>query len=156
MYLLEKPNFETMTTLSADWAVEQGEFSFCYCVCVCVCVCLCQQLSHGQLCNPMNCSPSGSSVHGIIQAKNTRVGYHFFLQRFTTEGNVHWCSHFVRQVGIKNNNTYADSVIKQFLAQIYPTNLKFMFKHKPEWKDGKGVCQGCILSNGSSVECMNK
>ena len=21
-----------------------------------------------------------------------------------------------------------------------------MFKHKPEWKDGKGVCQGCILS----------
>ena len=40
MYLLEKPNFETMTTLSADWAVEQGEFSFCYCVCVCVCVCL--------------------------------------------------------------------------------------------------------------------
>ena len=22
-----------------------------------------------------------------------------------------------------------------------------MFKHKPEWKDGKGVCQGCILSS---------
>ena len=29
MYVLEKPNFETMTTLSTDRAVEEGEFSFC-------------------------------------------------------------------------------------------------------------------------------
>ena len=29
------------------------------------------------LCNPMDCSPPGSSVHGILQA---RVGCHFLLQ----------------------------------------------------------------------------
>ena len=28
-----------------------------------------QSLSHVQLCNPMNCSPSVSSVHGILQAR---------------------------------------------------------------------------------------
>ena len=28
----------------------------------------------------MDCSPPGSSVHGIIQAKNTGVGCHFLLQ----------------------------------------------------------------------------
>ena len=28
----------------------------------------------------MDCSPPGSSVHGILQAKNTGVGSHAFLQ----------------------------------------------------------------------------
>ena len=57
-------------------------------VCVCVCVCVCTQeyinmymciYEHGSksevaqscptLCNPMDCSPPGSSVHGIFQAR---------------------------------------------------------------------------------------
>ena len=40
------------------------------CVCVCVCVCVCLQLlqSCPTLCDRMNCSPPGSSVHGILQA----------------------------------------------------------------------------------------
>ena len=40
-------------------------------VCDCVCVCVgahAQSLSRVQLCNPMDCSPPGSSVHGILQA----------------------------------------------------------------------------------------
>ena len=36
-------------------------------VCVCVCVCVCVQLTPA-LCNPVDCSPPGSSVHGIFQA----------------------------------------------------------------------------------------
>ena len=32
------------------------------------------------LCNPMDCSPPGSSVHGILQARNTGVGSHALLQ----------------------------------------------------------------------------
>ena len=36
--------------------------------CVCVCVCVCTQ-SHLTLCNPMDCNPPGSSVHGIFQAR---------------------------------------------------------------------------------------
>ena len=37
-------------------------------LCVCVCVCMCVQ-SCLALCDPMNCSPSGSPVHGIFQAR---------------------------------------------------------------------------------------
>ena len=32
------------------------------------------------LCNPMDCSPPGTSVHGIFPGKNTGVGCHFLLQ----------------------------------------------------------------------------
>ena len=35
--------------------------------CVCVCVCVTQLCM--TLCNPMDCSPPGFSVHGILQAK---------------------------------------------------------------------------------------
>ena len=39
------------------------------------------------LCNSMDCSSPGSSVHGILQAKNTGVGCHALLQGiFPTQG----------------------------------------------------------------------
>ena len=37
--------------------------------CVCVCVCTLVAQSHLTLCNLMDCSPPGSSVHGILQAR---------------------------------------------------------------------------------------
>ena len=49
------------------------------CVCVCVCVCVCTQLC-STLCDPMDCSPPGSSVHGDSSGKNSRVHCHFLLQ----------------------------------------------------------------------------
>ena len=40
------------------------------------------------LCDPMDCSPAGSSVHGILQARITGVGCHFLLQGiFPTQGS---------------------------------------------------------------------
>ena len=47
------------------------------------------------ICNPIDCSRPGSSVHGIFPDKNTGVGYHFLLQRiFPTQGwnpcLLHW------------------------------------------------------------------
>ena len=40
------------------------------------------------LCDPMDCSPPGSSVHGDSPGRNTRVVCHFLLQRiFTTRGS---------------------------------------------------------------------
>ena len=43
------------------------------CVCVCVCVCVCARAGARcpvpTLCNPMDCSPPGSSLHGISQAR---------------------------------------------------------------------------------------
>ena len=40
------------------------------------------------LCDPMDCSPPGSSVHGDSPGKNTGVGCHALLQRiFPTQGS---------------------------------------------------------------------
>ena len=39
------------------------------CVCVCVCACVHMRLT---LCNPIDCSPSGSSVHGVFQARKLK------------------------------------------------------------------------------------
>ena len=40
------------------------------------------------LCNPLDCSPPGSSVHGIFPGKNTGVGCHALLQGiFPTQGS---------------------------------------------------------------------
>ena len=38
------------------------------------------RISRVQLCNPMDCSPPGSSVLGDSQSKNTGVGCHALLQ----------------------------------------------------------------------------
>ena len=41
------------------------------------------------LCNPMDCSPPGSSVHGDSPGKNTGVGCHALLQGiFPTQGSI--------------------------------------------------------------------
>ena len=50
-----------------------------------VCVCMCAQL-YPTLCHVMDCSPPGSSVHGISQVRR-RVGCHLLLQGiFLTQG----------------------------------------------------------------------
>ena len=41
----------------------------CVCVCVCVCVYTKSLQSCPTLCDPMDCSPPSSSVHGILQAR---------------------------------------------------------------------------------------
>ena len=46
------------------------------------------------LCNPMDCSPPGSSVHGDSPSKNTGVGFHALLQGiFPTQGSNPGLSH---------------------------------------------------------------
>ena len=56
-------------------------------VCVCVCVCVLVTHSYLTLCDPINCSPSGSSVHGILKARILGVSCHSLLQGiFPTQG----------------------------------------------------------------------
>ena len=44
--------------------------------------------SYPTICDPMDCSPPGSFVHGILQLKNTGVGCHSLLQGiFPTQGS---------------------------------------------------------------------
>ena len=46
------------------------EYLVCLCMCVCMCVRGCAESLHScpTLCHPVDCSPPGSSVHGILQA----------------------------------------------------------------------------------------
>ena len=49
-------------------------------------------LSHVQLfSDPMYCSPPGSSVHGVFQARTLEVGCRFLIQEIflTQESNTH-------------------------------------------------------------------
>ena len=60
---------------SGDGTVER----ILVCVCVCVCVCVLVAQSYLTLFNPMDCSLSGSSVHGILQVRILeRVAIPFF------------------------------------------------------------------------------
>ena len=53
----------------------------CYVLCLVAQSCL-------TLCNAMDCSPPGSSVHEDFPGKNTGVGCHFLLQgTFPTQGS---------------------------------------------------------------------
>ena len=40
------------------------------------------------LCDPVGCSPPGSCVHRISQAKNTGVGCHFLLQGYLLNAGI--------------------------------------------------------------------
>ena len=51
-------------------------------VCVCVCVCVLVTHSCPTLCDPMDCNPPGSSVHGILQQES------WSGLRFSSPGNL--------------------------------------------------------------------
>ena len=65
-------------TYLALMCISVSNYHFVYfkciqsCVCVCVCVCTCSGITHllcPTLCDPMDCSPPGSFVHRILQAR---------------------------------------------------------------------------------------
>ena len=66
-----------------------------------LCVCTKSLQSCLTLCNPMDCSPPGSSVHGDSPDKNTGVGCHALLQGiFPTQGSNPYLLHLLHwQVG---------------------------------------------------------
>ena len=61
--------------------------------------CIHAKLSHScpTLCDPTDCSPPGSSVHGDFPGKNTAVGCHALLQGvFLTQGSNPYLLHLQR------------------------------------------------------------
>ena len=71
---------------SAAWSPQVPPLLNGICLSIFVCMFLVCQ-SYLTLCNPMDCIPWGSSVHGDSPGKNTRVGCHALLQGiFQTEG----------------------------------------------------------------------
>ena len=105
--------------------------SFRCCKCVCVCVCVCTHMKVKALvtrlcltlCDPMDCSPPGSSVHEILQARILEWVAISLLQRiFPTERlNLalphcrqilyhlsHQGSHMYKEAGESITNIYID------------------------------------------------
>ena len=92
-----KLNWKIVHICNTDQVIEIKIFTYplcvCVCVCECMCVCVCECMcvcvcvhvcsvaqSGLTLCDSMDCSPPGSSVHGDSPGKNTVVSCHALLQ----------------------------------------------------------------------------
>ena len=64
-FWIEVPLFDLLDFNTGSFHTEN---SWSISVCVCVCVCVCAQL-YPVLCNPIDWSPPGSSVHGIFRGR---------------------------------------------------------------------------------------
>ena len=105
-YFLRSPVSNTATLRGRAWTYEFGRHKhsvhnityffllffffthdFTFYIWVHMCWCLVTQ-SCPTLCDPMDCSPPGSSVHGDSPGKNTGVGCHALFQGiFPTQGS---------------------------------------------------------------------
>ena len=65
---------------------DVGELKFCK---TCTLLCLVTQ-SYMILCDPKDCSPPGSSVHGESPGKNTGLGCHALLQGIFPTQELNW------------------------------------------------------------------
>ena len=94
-------------------------------------LCCCLVTNPVQLfCNPMDYNPPGSSVHGISQAKNTRLECHFLLQGiFSTQGSnpslLNWQVYYL-SLSHQGSPTYNLRVHKTCYVSIY-TFYMYMF-----------------------------
>ena len=95
--------------------------------CVCAVLCFVAQ-SCPTLCDPMDCSLSGSSVHGDSPGKNTGVGCHALLQGiFPTQGSNPGLSH-CRQILYHLNHQGSPSFSKpKICLSDSPDNFKKLF-----------------------------
>ena len=60
---------------------------------MCVCVCVLVAYSCLTLCSPIDCSPPGPSVHGILQARTLEwVAISFYIYAYTYIFMYHCCS----------------------------------------------------------------
>ena len=77
------PSLFLLLPLSAIISILYIKYIYaCMYVCVYICICMLSCFSHVQLCNSKDCSPPGSSVHGISDKKFlSRQGYWSGLAR---------------------------------------------------------------------------
>ena len=87
------------------------------------------------LCDPMDCSLPGSSVHGIFQARVLVVGCHFFLQwTFPTQGSDLGLPH-CRQTLYRLSHQGSPLLSDIDLQIFFPTcglSFHFFFFSKPQ------------------------
>ena len=93
------------------------------------------------LCNPMDCSPPGSSVHGVLQAKNTGVGCHALLQGNLPDPRIEPASLTSALAGrFCTTSTTWEAPSKgnySFACSCYHKRISFYhFLHYGEWSEG--------------------
>ena len=111
-------------------------------VCVCVCVCARAKLlqSGPTLCNPMDCSPPGSSVHEILQA---RILEYVALSSFRGPSRPRDWTHISHGPALQANSlqlSYLESLLMSFicLKQIFGFLLSLGKK-----RSMSVLCEGC-------------
>ena len=76
-----------------------------------------------KLCNPMDCSPPGSSVHGVSPGKNTGAGCHALLQGiFPTQG---WNSGLLPCRRVLYHLGHQGSPIRIHMASLFRISFPF-------------------------------
>ena len=87
---------------------------------------VCAQLSPTAL-NPMDCRLPGSSVHGTLPGKNTRVDCNFLLQGiFPTQGLNLLLLPLIYSVTMKANTIKADKLVQAFLISFFLAALGWL------------------------------
>ena len=121
----------------------------CVCVCACACACLVAQLCV-TLCDPMDCNPSGSSLHGMLQARilewlATSCSKGIFPTQGWNLGLLH-----CRQILYRMSHQGSPKCL--YMGQIFTTvsiykNLyhHWLNGHEFEWTPGVGDGQGGLV-----------
>ena len=102
------------------------------------------------LCDPMNCSPPGSSVHGDSPGKNTGVGCHALLQGiFPTQGSNPGLLHY-RQILYRLSHQGSPHPHLSHMKQIFCANntglspaITQLLKQLSHQGDGGSVAREC-------------
>ena len=110
-------------TWCAEGRINEKVYFIVWSLIVCVCVLVTQ--SCPTLCNPMDCSPPGFSVHGISPGKNSGIDCHSLLQKFDYQRckEKKWKSHI------------ECIIVCQKQGSEVETNLAYIIKkHKGRWR----------------------
>ena len=121
----------------------------CVCKCVCVCVCVCVHMcSIAQLCptlcDPMDCTPPGSSVHEDFPGKNTGVG------SVSSSRGSSWA----------RNGTHVSCIDRQILYHCTPCRDPYSYPKKETEmertvKDRTGLKEKGWLCSESHWHCID-
>ena len=114
---------------------------------------LCCALSRLTLCNPLNCSPPGSSIHGDSPGKYTGVGCHFLLQEiFPTQGSnsvlprCRWILDRLSHQGSANQGANLSATEKITRAVRVTLDKSCLFEHLVEFSESSRPWQGHTLA----------
>ena len=117
-----------LLNLSLNFSGSVGYFHSCATTMPCTCAVLCLVTqSCPTLCDPMNCSLPGSSVHGGSPGKNTGVGSLFLLQGLfltqeSNQGLLH-CRRILYQLSFQGSPT--SYIVLLQLFYLMSLSLKF-------------------------------